>query len=144
MENGNTIDVAEKPLPMNPAITAELARLTSEAAGDAASQAEAQAAFDDSPVGRWRAAITEIAPLCGMIHPDLSPTEPEVNALAEGMAPALAKHFPDMSVSIPVELVAVVTVWTVFAPKVRTIKAKRQAAADHAPEINENAASKSA
>jgi hypothetical protein len=136
-----TIDTGQPEKPrINPAIAAEIDNLIREAEGDAASQAEARAAFDDSPVGRWRAAITEIAPLCGMIHPDLTPTEPEVNALAEGMAPALAKHFPDMSVTIPVELVAVVTVWTVFAPKVRTIKARRQAAAENAPqEVNPNA-----
>lgn len=136
-----TIDTGQPEKPrINPAIAAEIDNLIREAEGDAASQAEERATFDNSPVGRWRAAITEIAPLCGMIHPDLTPTEPEVNALAEGMAPALAKHFPDMSVTIPVELVAVVTVWTVFAPKVRTIKAKRQAAAENAPqEVNPNA-----
>lgn len=135
-----TIDTGQPEKPrINPAIAAEIDNLVREAEGDAASQAEARAAFDDSPEGRWRAAIEEIAPLCGMIHPDLTPTETEVNALAVGMAPALAKHFPDMSVTIPVELVAVVTVWTVFAPKVRTIKAKRAAAENAPQEVNPHA-----
>ena len=92
---------------INPAIAAELDNLTREAEGDTASQAEAKAEFDNSPEGRWKAAITDIAPMIGMIHPDLKPTAEEVPILADGLAPALAKHFPDMTgFTLPVEMIA--------------------------------------
>lgn len=116
-------------LPINPAIVADLENLTREAGEDAASQAEEKRQYDDSPEGKWKAAITDIAPLAEMIHPDLKPTPDEVVTLAEGLAPALAKHFPNMDgITIPVELIAAYTVWTVYGPKVKTIREKRAAA----------------
>lgn len=115
---------------VNPHIAAEIDALMNEAQGDRASQAEAQAEYDHSPLGRWKAAITDIAPLAGMLHPDLAPTPEEVPVLADGLAPALAKHFPDMQgFTLPVELVAAYTVWIVFGPKVQKIRAARAAAA---------------
>lgn len=116
---------------VNPHIAAEIDDLMREAGNDKASQDEQRREYDASPLGRWKAAITEIAPMAGMIHPDLAPTAEEVPVLAEGLAPALAKHFPDMQgFALPVELVAAYTVWIVFGPKVKTIRAKRAADAE--------------
>lgn len=130
---------------INPHIAAELDALLHEAQGDRASQAEAQAEYDNSPLGRWKAAITEIAPMAGMLHPDLAPSKEEVPVLADGLAPALAKHFPDMQgFALPVELVAAYTVWIVFGPKVQTIRAKRAAAAAEPKEVKPDATPESA
>lgn len=127
---------------INPAIAAELDSLMHEAASDTASQAEEKRQYDNSPEGRWKAAITDIAPLAEMIHPDLKPTPDEVVTLAEGLAPALAKHFPNMDgITIPVELIAAYTVWTVYGPKVKTIREKRAAALK---EVNTDATPESA
>lgn len=137
-----TVETGQPEQPrINPAIAAEIDNLTREAEGDTASQAEAKAEYDNSPLGRWKAAITDIAPLAGMLHPDLAPTPEEVPVLAEGLAPALAKHFPDMQgFALPVEVVAAYTVWVVFAPKVKMIRAKRAAAeAEQPKEVNPNA-----
>lgn len=143
MENEET-SPAETPR-INPAIAAELDNLTREAEGDTASQAEAKAEFDNSPEGRWKAAITDIAPMIGMIHPDLKPTAEEVPILADGLAPALAKHFPDMTgFTLPVELLAAYTVWIVFSPKWVVISEKRaRARAEKMREVNPDAAPES-
>lgn len=129
---------------INPQIAAEIDDLMREAGSDKASQEEKRREYDSSPEGRWKAAITEIAPMAGMIHPDLAPTAEEVPVLAEGLAPALAKHFPDMQgFTLPVELVAAYTVWIVFGPKVKTIRAKRTAAEaeprEVKPDVSESA-----
>lgn len=128
MDTNETTGQPDQPR-INPAIAAEIDSLMNEAASDNASQAEEKRQFDNSPEGRWRAAITDIAPLAEMIHPDMKTTPEEAEALAIGLAPALAKHFPNMDgITIPVELIAAYTVWTVYGPKVRTIREKRAAA----------------
>lgn len=60
------------------------------------------------------------------IVPDLAVTDEETEALAVGLAPALAKHFPiSEAFALPVEVVAIVTVYVVFNPKIQAIRAKR-------------------
>ena len=141
MDTNETTGQPDQPR-INPAIATEIDSLMHEAASDTASQAEEKRQYDNSPEGRWKAAITDIAPLAEMIHPDLKPTPDEVVTLAEGLAPALAKHFPNMDgITIPVELIAAYTVWTVYGPKVKTIREKRAAALK---EVNPDATTESA
>jgi hypothetical protein len=90
---------------------------------------EEKAAFDSSPIGLWQAAIRECVPPALSFVPDLAVTDEETEALANGLAPALAKHFPiNEAFTLPVEVMALATVYMVFAPKVQLIKAKRAAA----------------
>lgn len=121
-------------LPVNPAIAAEIEDLLN-SAGDEKTEEQKKKEFADSPIGCWQAAIIEIAPMIALISPDLALTVhkdaqgntiDEVEALANGLAPALAKHFPSMKgFSMPVEFVAVYTVYMVFSPKIAVIRDKR-------------------
>lgn len=87
-----------------------------------------QAEFDSSPIGLWQAAIRDCVPPALSFVPDLAVTEDETEALANGLAPALAKHFPiNESFTLPVEVTALATIYMVFAPKMAAIKAKRTA-----------------
>lgn len=87
-----------------------------------------KAAFDSSPIGLWQAAIRDCVPPALSFVPDLAVTEEETEALANGLAPALAKHFPiNESFTLPVEVTALATIYIVFAPKMAAIKAKRAA-----------------
>lgn len=130
----------------SPTVSAEIDALMSEAHGEK-TQEQLQQEADNSPTGLWRAAIIEIAPMVKMLHPDLElkkhKTEDgdvvdEALQLADGLAPALAKHFPNMQgFSLPVELIAAYTAYIVFAPKVAVINQKRELAkADKLKEVN--------
>ena len=101
----NPDNIPQNELNPSPTITAEIAALTNEAHGEK-TQEQMQQEADNSPLGLWKAAIVEISPMVKMLHPDLElkkyKTEEgdiidEAQQLADGIAPALAKHFPNMN-----------------------------------------------
>lgn len=106
-------------------------------------QQREQTEFDRSPTGLWQAAIRECAPLALSFVPDLAINEAETEALAQGLSPALAKHFPiNESFTLPVEIIALSTIYIVFKPKLDVMRAKRLAN-EQLKEVNEDAAPKS-
>jgi hypothetical protein len=132
----NTEQQSEQPI-VNQRVLAELNALEQEAATE--QQTESAAAFDTSPIGLWQAAIRDCVPSALSIVPDLAVTEEETEALATGLAPALAKHFPiSEAFTLPVEIVAIATIYAVFNPKISAIRAKRAAA--ELKEVNVDAA----
>ena len=145
----NPDNIPQNELNPSPTITAEIDALMNEAHGEK-TQEQMQQEADNSPLGLWKAAIVEISPMVKMLHPDLElkkyKTEEgdiidEAQQLADGLAPALAKHFPNMSgFTLPVELIAAYTAYVVFAPKITVINQKReQAKAEKLKEMNPDA-----
>lgn len=119
-----TIEQQSEPTPVNQRVLAEITALEKEAHIE--QQADSKANFDTSPIGLWQAAIRDCVPPALSIVPDLAVTDEETEALAVGLAPALAKHFPiSEAFALPVEVVAIVTVYVVFNPKIQAIRAKR-------------------
>lgn len=94
--------------------------------------------FETSPIGLWQAALRECLPIGLSIIPDLAINDEENEALAVGLSPALAKHFPiNESFQLPVELTAIIVLYTVFNPKVQAIRAKN---AEKLKEVNPSVA----
>lgn len=104
-------------------VQADILALTHEAKTD--QKTESEAFFDTSPIGLWQAAIRDCLPVGLSIVPDLAINEEETEALAVGLAPALAKHFPiNEAFQFPVEVTAIIVVFGVFNPKIQVIRAK--------------------
>lgn len=140
MKTENTEQAAEQPV-VNQRVLKEIEALGQEVEAEQteakAEQQAAQQAETLSAIQVWEGVIKEVCPYLTMIHPELNlnrdrnlgtDESPEyVNELdyfAAGVAPALAKRWPDMqSVSIPVELVAIYVTHQVFTPKIKAIKA---------------------
>lgn len=118
-------------------LKADLKQAKLESQFDKIKQEQAQNEFDSTPIGLWQAAIRECVPPALSIVPDFAINEEETEALANGLAPALAKHFPlDGALVLPVELVAVVTMYIVFNPKIQVMRAKK---AEALKEVNPDA-----
>ena len=119
----NTDNTAPQP-PINQRVIAEITALEQEAQTE--TQTKSAANFDTSPIGLWQAAIRDCVPPALSIVPDLAVNEEETEALAVGLAPALAKHFPiSEAFTLPVEIIAIATIYAVFNPKIQVIRAKR-------------------
>lgn len=134
----NTEQVIEQPI-VNQRVLAEIEELENEAQTEqtAKQKTESAEAFDSSPIGLWQGAIRECVPVALSFVPDLAVNEEETEALAQGLAPALAKHFPiNESFQLPVEITAIATIYIVFSPKIKAIRAKREA--ENLKEVNAN------
>ena len=113
-------------------VKADLLALTHEAKSE--EKTESSQFFETSPIGLWQSAIRECVPVGLSLIPDLAINDEETEALASGLAPALAKHFPiSESFELPVELTAIIVVYTVFNPKIQAIRAKN---AEKPKEVN--------
>lgn len=134
-------ETAEQKPVINQRVLADITALEQQAQTE--TKTESAANFDTSPIGLWQAAIRDCVPPALSIVPDLAVTDEETEALAEGLAPALAKHFPiNEAFTLPVELIAIATLYAVFNPKIQAIRAKR-AEAEQLKEVNPDAAPES-
>lgn len=118
-------------------LKADLKQAKLESQFDKIKQEQARIEFDSSPIGLWQAAIRECVPPALSIVPDFALSDDETEALANGLAPALAKHFPlNGELSLPVEFTAIVTLYIVFNPKIQVMRAKK---AEALKEVNPDA-----
>lgn len=115
----------------NPMLAAELKALESEAADDEKTGSDGKPLdFDpDTPVGQWGMLIMEVAPPVFAFvdsENEFEMREQDYKTMAKGVAPALAKYWPDVqSFTLPVEVTAALVVVSVMGPKIKRVRARR-------------------